>query len=279
MGSSLNPSRSATPQPSAATGYGSGNEAFFERMGNANAARSADLPPSQGGRYAGFGSTYEPEPIHPTSSQAVPTFSELQANPLGALSKGWGLFSTAVASSAREINASVVQPGMARASEYAAGAQAAAATRSAGGGGAGGESGWGEYLNTGLASAKAAGTWAGARATEGWSAANDLAKQKGGVDLNEQLGKLGLGGGNRQGRYGHMDRAEDGLLSPHGAARGKDDFFDEWDDTPSVAAQSANAGVTKQPAAPALSGKPAASAAGRARKDSWGNDDDGWKDF
>lgn len=33
------------------------NETYFEKMGAENANRPEDLPPSQGGRYTGFGST------------------------------------------------------------------------------------------------------------------------------------------------------------------------------------------------------------------------------
>lgn len=286
VGSSLNPaSRSVTPQPPA----GSGNEAFFERMGNANSSRPADLPPSQGGKYAGFGSTYEPEPLHPaaygTSSHAVPTLGELQANPLGALSKGWGLFSSAVATSAREINNTVVQPGVARAADLASTVGSSATTRSTAGGEHGqGQLDWQSYLNTGLQGAKAATTWAGQRANEGWSAANELAKEKGGVDLNEQLGKLGIaGGGGHGGRngtgmgYGNLDRAE------HGEQGGyKDDFFDEWDDAPGSGSHlggSGGAAGSASGAGAAGGAKVQGQAAGRPRKDSWGKEDDEWKDF
>ncbi|KAF7332316.1 ArfGap-domain-containing protein [Mycena kentingensis (nom. inval.)] len=93
------------------------NENFFAGLGAANAARSADLPPSQGGRYTGFGSTPSPPPgsQHPSyglSSAAAPSFADLQENPAAALSKGWSLFSAAVAGASRVVSENVIQPGM-----------------------------------------------------------------------------------------------------------------------------------------------------------------------
>lgn len=238
-------------------------------MGNANSSRSADLPPSQGGKYAGFGSTYEPEPLHPaaygTSSHAVPTLTELQSNPLGALSKGWGFLSSAVATSAREINATVVQPSVARAADYASQVQ-----HSRGVDGGEGGADWQSYLNTGLAGAKAAGSWAGQRANEGWSAANELAKEKAGVDLNDQLGKLGLAGSGTGQQAARYERAE------NGQNRGVDDFFDEWDDMPQTGNSAGmGSGFSSAGASAPAPVKPQ----GRDRKDSWGKEDDGWKDF
>ncbi|KAF7301945.1 ArfGap-domain-containing protein [Mycena indigotica] len=94
----------------------SANESYFANLGAANAARSADLPPSQGGRYAGFGSTPSPAPSqHPSygmSSAAAPSLAELQENPVAALSKGWSLFSAAVVGASRAVSENVIQPGM-----------------------------------------------------------------------------------------------------------------------------------------------------------------------
>lgn len=93
------------------------NESYFARMGQANASRPDNLPPSQGGRYQGFGNTPSPSPgsQHPSfglSSAAAPTLSELQENPVAALSKGWSLFSSAVAGATRVVTENVIQPGM-----------------------------------------------------------------------------------------------------------------------------------------------------------------------
>jgi ADP-ribosylation factor GTPase-activating protein 1 len=98
------------------------NEQYFSGLGQANALRPEDLPPSQGGRYQGFGSTPSPEPGsgNPSfnlSSRAVPTFSELQENPMGALSKGWSLFSSTVSGATRAVNETIIQPGIERATD------------------------------------------------------------------------------------------------------------------------------------------------------------------
>jgi ADP-ribosylation factor GTPase-activating protein 1 len=157
---------------------------------------------------------------------------EFQKNPLGALSKGWGLFSSAVATAGAEINRSVVQPGMARASDFTQNVSA----------GEGNEE-WKKYLGQGMKGARDAADWAAQRANEGWGAVNEAAKTRGGVDLNEQLGKLGISGRSGTG-YGQLERAEDGVLSPHGAAGGDDDFFDSWNSAPSSATTTTTTAAT-----------------------------------
>ncbi|KAK1923676.1 putative ARF GTPase activator [Papiliotrema laurentii] len=253
--SSLNPSRTGTPISSETQG-GSGNEAFFERLGNANASRPEHLPPSQGGRYAGFGSTPEPtltssHPSFSTSSHSVPTLDDFQQNPLGALSKGWGLFSSAVVSAGKEINTSVLQPGMSRAQQLAA---------------EGGGEDWKKYINTVGSSAKTAADWAGQRANEGWDTLNHVAKERGGVDLNEQLERLGLNQKHDGDGYARLARAEDGVISPHGAGKKDDeDFFDSWD-APAASTPA------QRPAAAGTAGKKAE------KRDDWDKEDE-WKDF
>lgn len=208
-------------------------------MGNANAARPDHLPPSQGGKYSGFGSTPEPDvasshPSYSLSSHAAPTLDEFQRNPFGALSKGWGLFSSAVASAGREINNSVVQPGLDRAQALAAGENSEE---------------WKRYVNQASAQAKDASGWLGQRAQEGWENLNEVAKTKGGVDLNEKFGKLGLvgksniPGSKSYGQVGTLDRAEDGLLSPHGGKNDEEDFFESWGAAPTACSASAPAGT------------------------------------
>ncbi|WVQ66406.1 uncharacterized protein L199_004586 [Kwoniella botswanensis] len=254
-------SSNLNPNPTIGSAQKAENEAYFERMGNTNSSRPDHLPPSQGGRYQGFGSSPAPDasaqhPSYALSSHSAPTFDELQRNPLGALSKGWGLFSSAVSSAAQEINQSVVKPSMAKASEYTSGENSEE---------------WKKYLSQASAQASQASHWATARAGEGWDQLNDVARQKGGVDLNEQLGKLGLGGRTPGQRgYGQLERsgdAEDGFITPHGGDGAGDDFFDSWDDHPttSAAATSANAGKGKS------------TGQGQKKKDGW--EDDEWKDF
>lgn len=222
----------------------------------------------------------------------MPSLNDLQANPLGALSKGWGLFSSAVKTSAVEINRSVVQPGVARAQDLAQqynhqgatgqgqrrqhgdgetydaqgpGARALDGLDGMGGGG----NEWERYLKSGLDATRAAGTWAGQRANEGWTAANELAKTKGGVDLNEQMTKLGLGG---KGGAGQQDQRQQG----YGKMRqgdGDDDFFESWDAPASAGSSAPNTATgagakQKQAQAQAAQGK---------GKDGW--EEDEWKDF
>ncbi|OXG89719.1 ADP-ribosylation factor GTPase-activating protein 1 [Cryptococcus neoformans A2-102-5] len=241
-GSSLNPSRTNSPSiPQGSDdfyGQKSANEAFFERMGNANATRPDHLPPSQGGKYSGFGSAPEPDvasshPSYSLSSHAAPTLDEFQRNPLGALTKGWGLFSSAIVSAGREINNSVVQPGLDRAQALAAGENSEE---------------WKRYVDQASAQAKDAGGWLGQRAQESWEGLNDVAKTKGGVDLNEKFGRLGLGksnipGSRGYGQVGALDKAEDGLLSPHGGGNDDEDFFESWGAAPPASTASAPSGA------------------------------------
>ncbi|CAE6465505.1 unnamed protein product [Rhizoctonia solani] len=118
---SASPAASGAPTP---VDRKTANETYFASLGEANASRPEDLPPSQGGRYVGFGSTPSPQPgsSNPNfglSSAAAPSFADLQADPTAALSKGWGFLSTLVTSAARVANESVVQPGLERARDPA----------------------------------------------------------------------------------------------------------------------------------------------------------------
>lgn len=242
------PSRTASPYSDtpSATG-GSGNEAFFERMGRDNAARPDHLPPSQGGKYGGFGNTPEPDseaaqhPSYGLSSRAAPTLDEFQRNPIGALSKGWGLFSSAVATASREINETVVKPGMSRATEiYEQGASEDVK----------------RVFNTAGQQVRGATTWAGQRASEGWDQFNDVAKNQAGVDINERLGRMGLGKGSaRDQGYGQVSQYTD-----------HDDFFESWDEPAD------NNKAAKAPLASTSAPAPKK----EAKKDDW---EDEWKDF
>lgn len=102
-----------TPQPGSED-HKARNESYFAGLGQANATRPEDLPPSQGGRYQGFGSTPSPSqhPAYGLSSRAAPSLSELQDNPVAALSKGWSLFSAAIAGATKAVSENVIQPGM-----------------------------------------------------------------------------------------------------------------------------------------------------------------------
>lgn len=88
------------------------NEAYFEEMGKKNQSKPEHLPPSQGGKYQGFGNT----PVNDASSNNgkgsnTLSLDNFQKDPLGTFAKGWGLFSSAVTKSFEEVNESVIKPG------------------------------------------------------------------------------------------------------------------------------------------------------------------------
>jgi ADP-ribosylation factor GTPase-activating protein 1 len=83
------------------------DDKYFSKLGAENASRSADLPPSQGGKYAGFGSA-PPEPAREQSS--LPGFDDIQKDPVAALTRGFGWFTTTVGKTAKTVNDSYIQP-------------------------------------------------------------------------------------------------------------------------------------------------------------------------
>jgi ADP-ribosylation factor GTPase-activating protein 1 len=119
-------SRSGTPTP---TGFGGGmkgsgirsespalgtasmgggrkahNEAYFAKMGAENANRPDDLPPSQGGKFTGFGS--DPFPRQ-QGGGGMPGADEFQKDPLAALTKGFGWFGGIVQKGVGEVSQKV----------------------------------------------------------------------------------------------------------------------------------------------------------------------------
>ncbi len=109
------------------------NEAFFSGLGATNASRPENLTPSQGGRYAGFGSS--PPPSSTDQYQAsqnppgrIPSTEEFQSDPVAALSKSLGWFTTSLSRTAKSVNESYIQPTAKNiaASDLAAQARAAA---------------------------------------------------------------------------------------------------------------------------------------------------------
>lgn len=97
----------------AAAGNGSGGKArvddrYFAGLGAANAARPDGLPPSQGGKYSGFGSS--PMPVQSGRGGALPGFDDLQKDPVAALSKGLGWFASTVSKTAKTVNSDFIQP-------------------------------------------------------------------------------------------------------------------------------------------------------------------------
>lgn len=80
------------------------NENYFGRLGVANESRREDLPPSQGGKYAGFGSQGAFNPNEAMSSRALPSLDDLRDDPVSAVSKGWGMFSAALGAVTKTVN-------------------------------------------------------------------------------------------------------------------------------------------------------------------------------
>lgn len=90
------------------------NELYFARLGSENDRRPDHLPPSQGGKYTGFGNTPAPSAGNQSSgggSLSGFTFNKLQEDPFGTFSKGWSLFSSSVAKSVNEVHELVIKPG------------------------------------------------------------------------------------------------------------------------------------------------------------------------
>lgn len=91
------------------------DDKYFGRLGAENAARPADLPPSQGGKYAGFGSA----PLEPAKSPTgLPGLDDLQKDPVAALTKGFGWFTTTVGKTAKTVNDSYLTPAAQRVSSF-----------------------------------------------------------------------------------------------------------------------------------------------------------------
>lgn len=87
------------------------NENFFASLGNKNASRSTDVPPSQGGKYVGFGSAPIEQPK--TGRSALDGLTQAD-DPLTVLSRGWGFFSKTVANTAKTVQEQYLQPGLER---------------------------------------------------------------------------------------------------------------------------------------------------------------------
>ncbi|KAL8995811.1 MAG: hypothetical protein Q9169_004531 [Polycauliona sp. 2 TL-2023] len=99
------------------------NEDFFARKGNENETRRADLPPSQGGKYGGFGSggSMGREGAAGGSGrgggEGIPGVDEFQKDPMAALTKGFGWFTTTVGKSAKSVNDGWIQPNVQKLAE------------------------------------------------------------------------------------------------------------------------------------------------------------------
>ncbi|MCJ1410837.1 Zn finger-containing GTPase- Activating Protein for ARF [Ptychographa xylographoides] len=104
------PARSGSPAVAGIGGRKEKNEAYFSRLGNANATRSANLPPNQGGKYAGFGSAVSEPSDGARGGGAMPGVDEFQKDPVAALTKGFGWFTATVGKGAKQLNEGYIQP-------------------------------------------------------------------------------------------------------------------------------------------------------------------------
>lgn len=103
------------------------NEAYFAKLGTDNATRSDALPPSQGGKFTGFGGGMPPAAAGDRRSSGFGGFSgfggwggsggaggqpldEFQKDPMGTLTKGFGWFASTVGKGAKQVNDSYLQP-------------------------------------------------------------------------------------------------------------------------------------------------------------------------
>ncbi|KAL8982954.1 MAG: hypothetical protein Q9177_005123 [Variospora cf. flavescens] len=93
------------------------NEDFFARKGGENERRREDLPPSQGGKYAGFGSSQPAAPIAGSGEEGMPGVDEFQKDPVAALTKGFGWFTTTVGKGAKSVNDGWVKPNVQKLAE------------------------------------------------------------------------------------------------------------------------------------------------------------------
>ncbi|GAM87334.1 hypothetical protein ANO11243_053570 [Dothideomycetidae sp. 11243] len=105
----------ASPAPGTVPGQKAQNEAYFARMGAENAHRRDDLPPSQGGKFAGFGSS--PMPTKSDEPGAVPGMDDFQKDPVAALTKSLGWLGSTVSKQANAGYKGWVQPNMQKLSE------------------------------------------------------------------------------------------------------------------------------------------------------------------
>lgn len=106
-------SRTGSPATTSGIPSKAQNEDYFARMGAANDSRPDHLPPSQGGKYGGFGSG-GPGPAarggggggsaNPLSSRNLPGIDDLRDDPMGALNKGWGFLGAALGAVGKTVN-------------------------------------------------------------------------------------------------------------------------------------------------------------------------------
>ncbi|GAA5955229.1 hypothetical protein JCM8115_001888 [Rhodotorula mucilaginosa] len=196
------------------------NEDYFARMGAANDSRPDHLPPSQGGKYGGFGSG-GPGPAargggggggsaNPLSSRNLPGIDDLRDDPMGALNKGWGFLGAALGAVGKTVNESVLQPTLERANDPALQSQFSALSSRARETFTGAARVGGQVLSTGLEQGSTI-------------LRRDLGVNVGDLGASYLDRATGRGAGEGYGRVG-----EDHAPAAHSALEpGRGDFFDE----------------------------------------------------
>lgn len=261
--SSSSPHLGSSSSPSPGLDQKTQNEAYFAGLGKLNASRSADLPPSQGGRYQGFGNTPTPPPSssHPSFGLSSANAPTLQDSPMAALSKGWSIFSSAVAGASKVVNDTVIQPGKEKISDPSF------------------QSNIKGYVNE-----------AGKRAAGVGSSANQWSRSQFGIDVADTVYGVKervLGGPARSG-YGQVSSRAENESSALYDAGDDDDLFGEYsqgktyDPAPDNFNHTNSTGESTAAAAAGnngATGEPTASVTSRAKPAKKENEWDEWKDF
>jgi ADP-ribosylation factor GTPase-activating protein 1 len=114
--------RSGDSQRGGVPGKKEQNEAYFAKLGNENASRADNLPPSQGGKFTGFGGGMPAPSASERRSSPFggfggwggggggQPFEDLQKDPMGTITKGFGWFASTVGKSAKQVNDAYLQP-------------------------------------------------------------------------------------------------------------------------------------------------------------------------
>ena len=183
------------------------------------------------------------------SSAAAPSLTDFQENPGAALSKGWSLFSAAVAGAARAVNDNVIQPGIEKVSDpnFQAGVRG--------------------YVSE-----------AGKKAGQVGSSANAWSRQTLGVDVAQGVGGVvgsvrdRMGGGPSSRGYGQVSQGygyeeSSSLYQDH---EDDEDFFGQYSgSTPQKQTSFGQSGSG------GTGGTSGSTAAPKKKDDDW----DDWKDF
>lgn len=99
------------------------NEAYFAKLGKANADRPDGVAPNQGGKFSGFGS--EPDSWKKEDNfDTPPEISDFQKDPVAALTKGFGWLGASVSKAGKTGYEGWVKPGMQKLAEADIAAQA-----------------------------------------------------------------------------------------------------------------------------------------------------------